>query len=106
MGAECGEDLAIENAMSPTPVDRLRAWREAGGVAGPRRNPIEKLSDNPTSLRAAVTAMCFDCVGQDADPAWQWRVGNCECSTCPLHAVRPHQNQVGRRAPAVVTDGE
>jgi hypothetical protein len=69
----------------------LQAWREAGGQPGPRRNPIEKAADNPTSLRLAVNAKCYDCIGQDADPHWQRRVGTCGCTTCPLHAVRPYQ---------------
>lgn len=69
----------------------LQAWREAGGIPGPRLDPIERLATNPTSLRLAINAKCYDCQGQDADPNWQRRVGECGCTTCPLHAVRPYQ---------------
>ena len=85
-----------------TPADRLRLWRESGGVSGPRRTPIEKLADNPASLRMAVTAKCYDCIGQDADPAWRWRIGNCGCPACPLFAVRPHQSLAGRPEPVAI----
>ena len=91
-------------AVQLTPADRLRAWREAGGVSGPRRDPIEKLAERPESLRLAVTAKCYDCVGQDADASWQWRIGNCGVTGCPLYAVRPYQSQVGRPTPATLRD--
>ena len=94
------EDEDVETDEHLTPADRLRAWREAGGVSGPRRTPLEKLADSPSSLRFAVTAKCYECVGQDSDPCWQWRVGNCGVTLCPLYAVRPHQGQVGRPTPA------
>ena len=69
----------------------LKAWRESGGHTGPRLNPIQRAAANPTSLRLAIRAKCYDCVGQDADPNWQRRVGTCGCTSCPLHAVRPYR---------------
>jgi hypothetical protein len=72
-------------------IDALREWRESGGQIGPRRDPIEKAAANPTSLRLAINAKCYDCVGQDADPAWQRRVRECDCQACSLLAVRPYQ---------------
>jgi hypothetical protein len=73
--------------------EALRAWREAGGVTGPRQDPIQKLAANPTSLRLAINAKCWDCQGGDADPNPRGRIGTCECLTCPLHAVRPYQRR-------------
>ena len=57
-------------------------------------NPIEKLAQNPKSLRAAINAKCFDCMGQNSDPAVKWRIGNCEIPDCPLFNVRPYQSNL------------
>ncbi len=80
----------------------LAAWKEAGGSRGAPKDPIEKLAENPKSLRLAITAMCWHCQNGDADPAPKWRVGNCLCVSCPLHAVRPYQQMSGRPEPAVL----
>ena len=62
-------------------------------------DPMEKLAKNPTSLRAAINAKCWDCQGRDSDPAPKWRIGNCEMADCPLYAVRPYQDNVSRPMP-------
>lgn len=77
--------------------EAVRARVEAG--LGARKDPLERAAEQPTSLRAAVTAKCFDCVGGDADPCWQWRVGNCACPSCPLYPVRPHRRHEGLATP-------
>lgn len=82
----------------------LEAWKASGGERGAPKDPIEKLAEAPTSLRAAVTAKCWDCQGRDADPAPKWRIGNCSCDTCPLHAVRPWQRLAGTAVPKVLGD--
>jgi hypothetical protein len=65
-------------------------------------NPIQKALKNPKSLRAAINAKCFDCQGQDADPAPKWRIGNCEISDCPLYPLRPYQDNLSRPMPNVL----
>ena len=65
-------------------------------------SPIEKLRANPKSLRASINAKCFDCMGQDSDPAVKWRIGNCEIPDCPLYNVRPYQDNTLRAMPAVL----
>jgi hypothetical protein len=67
-------------------------------------NPIEKALKNPKSLRAAINAKCFDCQGQDADPAPKWRIGNCEISDCPLYSLRPYQDNQSRPTPIALRD--
>lgn len=54
-------------------------------------SPIEKAQKNPTSLRMAINAKCWDCIGAGADPKPQWNIGNCVCPDCPLYPVRPYQ---------------
>lgn len=63
------------------------------------RTPVEKLEDNPKSLRLSVNAKCYQCSGEDADPSVQWRIGNCEITDCALWAVRPYQDFSGRPVP-------
>lgn len=55
-------------------------------------DPIAKLAERPTSLRAAITAKCWDCIGRDADPQPTRRIRECPCTGCPLHRVRPYQH--------------
>ena len=55
------------------------------------KTPLEKAADNPKSMRAAINAMCYDCIGQDADPDWRGSIRNCVCNKCPLYALRPYQ---------------
>ena len=90
-------------SISKTPLeraqDRRREMREQG-ITVERLNPIERLAKNPTSLRLAINAKCFDCEGGDADPNVQKRIGTCGIVMCPLHAVRPYQ----RRDDAEPTD--
>lgn len=68
----------------------MRARREAGEIII-RRTALEKAAENPRSLRLAVNAKCFDCVGQDSDPGFRDRIRTCPVSRCPLNPVRPYQ---------------
>ena len=80
--------------MSNAALAKARETREAMKEAGIKvrvRNPLEKLSDKPTSLRMAVSAKCFQCEGEDADPGVKRRIGTCQITGCALWAVRPYQ---------------
>jgi hypothetical protein len=50
-------------------------------------DPIARSLARPKSLRAAVVAKCWECVGGDAAPAPRQRIGACAVMRCPL---RPH----------------
>jgi hypothetical protein len=84
-------------------IDALRAWRESGGEAGPRLDPIERARANPASRSLAIKAKCFDCVGCGADPGWRWQVGNCT-AVCPLTPFRPYQHLLGTPAPRAIAE--
>jgi hypothetical protein len=62
--------------------------------------PVERALAKPKSKTLAIKATCWQCQGGDADPCWQWRVGNCEIPSCPLYAHRPHQRHLGAPTPA------
>ena len=63
-------------------------------------DPLEKAQAKPQSLRLAINAKCWDCIGGDADPCPRWRIGNCMVSRCPLHPQRPYQRYEGTPVPA------
>ena len=77
-----------------TPLQKAHAAlaerREAGLVA-PRLDPIAKAKANPKSLRLAVTAKCFECMGGGEDTGTRKLIRACTSSNCPLHPLRPYQ---------------
>lgn len=94
--------MIAKNIPNPN-LEKAQAKRRAmieRGETPVRLDPAERARANPTSLRAAVTAKCWDCEGADEDPCWQWRVGNCQIRDCPLWPHRPHQKFEGREMPA------
>lgn len=68
--------------------------RKRLGIKLISKNPVEKSLEDPKSLRKAITAMCFDCVGAGHDPDFRGSIRECGCADCPLHAVRPYQKKV------------
>jgi hypothetical protein len=87
---------------SSTALEKARQARKTmqeAGIPVKVKNPLEKLADKPQSLRRAIDAKCYQCEGEDADPAVKWRIGNCLCADCALYAVRPHQRLKGTQTP-------
>ena len=78
-----------------TPLQKAHAALAAQRLAGesaPRLNPIEKAKANPKSLRAAVTAKCFECMGGGEDTGTRKLIRACTShASCPLYPVRPYQ---------------
>ena len=71
-----------------------------------RLNPTEKAAKYPGSRKYAINAMCFDCQGFDADPCYQWRIGNCPAPQCPLFRHRPYQHLEGRPTPTALSGSD
>lgn len=65
-----------------------KALRDAG-VAIVRKNPNEKRLENPRSMRRAVDAMCYECMGMA--PSYRNDIRDCTAPNCPLFALRPYQ---------------
>ena len=55
------------------------------------KSPREKHDDQPLSLRRAITAKCYECMGDGSETGWTQLIKNCCSVTCPLHTVRPYQ---------------
>ena len=60
-------------------------------------NPITRLADTKKhSLRAHINAMCAHCMGCTAEginPGFRTEIRACSAPQCPLHKVRPYQEQ-------------
>lgn len=81
-------------AAAKTALDMAREKRRQMTEAGIKvqiKNPLEKLADNPLSLRASINAKCYQCEGEDSDPGVKRRIGTCGIRDCGLWAVRPYQ---------------
>jgi hypothetical protein len=77
-----------DETMELTPLQKAakkRAENRAAGIKPP--NPIERSNLNPNSMRFAINAMCFDCMGQE--PGWRNMVKACTSPNCPIYKLRP-----------------
>lgn len=93
-----------------------RYFRDMEGVLDPHGDPRRSSADQSMiecrryaleayrralalhgTLKRAVEAACYDCVGGGADPGPKLAVRDCPCQNCPLHAVRPWKALKGRR---------
>ena len=69
-------------------LKKMRAKRAENirlGIKPP--NPIEKAKQKPNSMRFAINAQCFDCMGQES--GWRNEVKNCPSKNCPLFGLLP-----------------
>ncbi len=86
-----------KNAAEMAELSRL-------GHMAPKLDPIQRAEKNPGSRALAIKGKCYDCQGRDADPHWQWRVGNCDIPKCPLYSVRPYQAKMGTETPPALRE--
>lgn len=98
--------MATEKQMKAIEAAQAARRKQAESGDGIKhRTPTEKLQDNPTSRKLAIDAMCYECQGGGADAGTKWSVGNCPCTNCPLHAVRPWQHLNGTQVPRALRTG-
>ncbi len=86
------------NDKSSVDMKKLSELRQGAVVL----DPIQKAAANPRSRSLAIRGKCYECQGCDADPCWQWRVGNCDITGCSLHPLRPYQGKLGTPTPAAL----
>jgi hypothetical protein len=68
----------LQNAARPTTIEN---------------NAVVKNLSNTNSLRQAVNAMCFYCMGCTADryePGTRDEIRRCTATSCPLYRFRPY----------------
>lgn len=70
--------------------DKIKLMREAG-IKIIKKDPIQKAKENPESLRLAINAKCWECIGAGHDPNPRAEIKNCLCVDCPLYPLRPYQ---------------
>jgi len=69
----------------------LQEYREkvaSGEIEVVRLSPIEKAKNNPKSLRLAIDAMCYSCMGKTGSTS---DIRECTAKDCPLYPVRPYK---------------
>lgn len=65
----------------------LKSWKEDNPDYKPvLKTPAEKAKQDPKSMRKAITAFCWSCVGESKQD-----VANCRSKNCSLYALRPWQ---------------
>lgn len=77
---------AIERAQQ-----RMREMRDLG-IVPERLNPLERARRNPASLRLAITAKCYECLGGEDAKNIRREIRECTSTRCPLYPVRPYQS--------------
>lgn len=77
------------NDNAKTALEKYRQDLKDGKVTKQVKTPVEKLAENPKSLRLAVNAMCFQCMGCSSTSAADIR--GCTSPKCALFEVRPYQ---------------
>lgn len=77
-----------ENAQSA--LQEYRAKLKSGEIKKINLTPEQKLEKNPTSLRLAVNAMCYQCMGKTKVVE---DIRNCTAKECALYNVRPYQEK-------------
>lgn len=78
--------------MNENAKNALKEYRDkvaSGEIEVVRLNPIQKAKENPTSLRLAINANCFMCLGNGSPQ----EIRDCSSKLCPLHPVRPYQDK-------------
>lgn len=76
-----------------TPLEKARETMDKlreQGIAVRRKSPLERLAEEPKSLRRAITAFCYQCMGGDADQGVRGSIRACSSTSCPLWDVRPY----------------
>jgi hypothetical protein len=89
----------IERAKAD-PKSRQKAYAaycyDMDGFKRTPRKHLTAAAREAGGYKRLIRDTCFECVGEDADPAPRRQVRDCRCTSCPLHPVRPWQNLKGR----------
>jgi len=100
--------MTKQSKTTATRINAAVAARKARIAAGlpAYRTPGEVATANPKSLRAALDAMCWECLGSGDDAGWKWGIGNCTSPQCSLFTLRPYQHKLGQPEEGVYIRGD
>lgn len=96
-------------------VAQRLALREASRIAKLRReagilvtlDPVQRYHKHPDSRALAIKAKCYQCVGENCDPNFRGRIGNCPAKSCALWNFRPYQKFMNKpEAPEATNEEE
>ena len=78
-------------------MTEIRLYRDDEFASREMSTPLDRLKDNPTSLRGAIDAMCFQCIysGGGGGGSWRQQVTDCTSDRCALWRVRPKSGREG-----------
>lgn len=79
----------VKNKKLEEGRQRFLQLRKEGKVTVEYLNPIEKANKHPTSLKKAVAAMCYDCMGRET--SYRADIRTCAALECPLFGHRPYK---------------
>ena len=87
-GEKAMDALALTEKLTEA-RQKQREQSEARVAAGlpARLNPGERARANPTSMRKAIDAQCWHCMGEE--PGWRRDVAGCTATGCYLWSWRP-----------------
>ena len=81
--------MTMQNTALIAAQKKLAEMREQG-IDRVVLNPVEKAKANPTSLKYAIRAHCWQCVGADASEGAKQMVRDCSVGDkCALYPHRP-----------------
>lgn len=86
-------EIADTKNGNANPLEKARQIvknRIANGLKA-YKTPLEKHQENQKSLRYAINAKCYECMGCDKSHR-EW-IRDCTSYSCPLYSVRPYQSR-------------
>ena len=83
-----GLRMTAMNEKSVAALAEYQAKVKSGEIVVVQKTPMQKHLENPTSLRLAINAQCYDCMGQGTPT----EIRNCTATKCPLYPVRPYRD--------------
>jgi len=82
-------------------IERIKNIQQHGKTARGRKELLKHLSGQKLTLKQAVLAHCYDCVGYYADGKQ-----DCEMPDCPLHPFMPYNTNRIRKATKNIMPGD
>jgi len=74
--------------MNEKAMEGLKKYRDAvksGEIVPEKLSPLQRAERNPTSLKMAIIAKCYECSGEYADGR-----KDCGIKSCPLYRWMPY----------------